>query len=431
MNSTIKSLDPSGNLRMIGEKIEYIYRITEKINSTHDLNVIARDIVQIMIDALDCIGGALFIVDEKKNTLNPFAHSEIGLFVEKVLPLLPKPFQDYAFDLNETQNYTVKSVAEQKMMIDNHYDKYLTPFISKLISKLIQKVVGMKTIVTIPTIIMGKAIGVLMVGFREKELGEEKQKLLKIFSNQCAIAIRNAQEYQKLQAQYLRMKEILAQQSDFIAVTAHELRTPLSIAVFQLDEIVHSEDIPKKYLKELKIVENSLDNLKELTEKLFTVQQYDLKKVSLNLENIEINTFLKQIHADFLPIIRQKHQKFDFYAAQEKKFVNIDPIQIRQVIHNLIKNANKFTPEHGSISLEVEADSNWIYIWVKDNGQGIPDDLKKNIFEKFRTKLSEAGIGLGLYLSKKTIELHGGKIWVEDNKPRGSAFCVQLQAEKS
>ena len=222
------------------------------------------------------------------------------------------------------------------------------------------------------------------------------------------------------------INELLMQQSDFIAVTAHEFRTPLSIASFQMEDLMASKKA-KSLSEELHVLDDSLANLKTLTEKLFAVQQYDLNKVELKLEKVEISSYLKHLSEDFSSILKNKKIAFTSVIKLKKTYAKIDQAQFRQVLHNLFGNAAKFTPHDGKIVMEAMAEKGMIIIKVSDNGEGIPDDLKEAIFEKFRTKKAGAGIGLGLYLCKKIMELHKGRIWVEDNDMGGASFCLSLK----
>ena len=238
-----------------------------------------------------------------------------------------------------------------------------------------------------------------------------------------------ANKTKQLKKKIGQINHLVEQQSDFIAVTAHEFRTPLSIAAFLLEDVLHSQVNSEKKTEDLRVVEASLQNLKDLTEKLFAVQQYDLNKVSLNLQKIEMTQFVKGIFNQFQSIVKEKDQRLELFLAVNKKvYSNIDPVQLRQVLHNLLRNASKFAHEKGVIKIHVKMDTDkrHLLIGVEDNGPGIPNHLKKSIFEKFRTKSSGAGIGLGLYLCKKIVELHKGKIWVEDASGNGSIFCIQL-----
>lgn len=225
------------------------------------------------------------------------------------------------------------------------------------------------------------------------------------------------------------VNELLKQQADFIAVTAHEFRTPLAIAIFQLDDILHSKKPAKERLEDLKLVETSIGNLKLLTEKFFAVQQYDLNKVELNLEKTNITTFIDRLFKDFLPIMKDKELHFSLKMDPKKKlFATIDQSQIRQVLHNVLTNASKFTPKGGQVVLSLSTAESEIEIKVDDSGEGIPGDLKKAVFDKFRTANVGAGIGLGLYLCKKILELHKGRIWAEDSDLGGASFRLRLKS---
>ena len=236
----------------------------------------------------------------------------------------------------------------------------------------------------------------------------------------------------QLKKKIKEINELLKQQADFIAVTAHEFRTPLSIATFQVDDILHSKKPAKERLKNLTVVETSIANIKQLTEKLFAVQQYDLNKVEIHPEKIELTSFMKELHKDFVPIMKDKGLSISLKMGTKKKLSTVvDQAQFRQVLHNLLTNASKFTPKGGKIQLYLGGSKGMIDIRVDDNGDGIPDNLKKTIFEKFRTKKAGAGIGLGLYLCKKIIELHKGKLCVEDSPMGGASFRISLKAAKA
>jgi len=227
--------------------------------------------------------------------------------------------------------------------------------------------------------------------------------------------------------------ELVEQQSDFIAVTAHEFRTPLSIALFQLDDMMdHMQSevsLNKERLnKELNVIKSSLHHLKDLNKKLFDVQQYDLKKIKIKKTKVDLKSFIHDIYSDFSGLMQEKkmHFKFNDKLLQGFYFL-IDAPQLRQVLHNLLNNAYKFTPEKGRITLHVEGNEKKILIKVIDNGKGIPKSMKTAIFNKFRTNSKGAGIGLGLYICQKIVELHHGRLWVEDSSKKGSTFCVQLE----
>jgi signal transduction histidine kinase len=231
-----------------------------------------------------------------------------------------------------------------------------------------------------------------------------------------------------LKKQYTKINQLLKQQSDLIAMTAHELRTPLSIALFQLEDICDSQKENSQILADLTVLENSLGNLKDLMQRLFDVQQYDLKKVSLQKEETDISSFVDKIYKEFQAPMRESHISFSFKnLLQKKKILRIDRSRIRQLLYNLLGNAIKFTKKKGRVRILISPEKDGILLSLFNEGNHISDMEKNRIFEKFHTKsgVPLSGIGLGLYVCKKTIELHKGNIWIE-NVPDGVEFHVFL-----
>lgn len=111
----------------------------------------------------------------------------------------------------------------------------------------------------------------------------------------------------------------------------------------------------------------------------------------------------------------------------EEIYIKVNPIFIN-VIENLLDNAIKYSPENSEVIIESKVLNDKVRIYVKDFGIGIPDEYKKRIFERFErgSKLGIKGTGLGLAIVKRIVELHNGKVWVEDNKPKGSVFIVEI-----
>ena len=227
-----------------------------------------------------------------------------------------------------------------------------------------------------------------------------------------------------------KLEKIVRQQADFIAVTSHEFRTPLSIAMFQLEDTVESHEHDEDLLSDLSTVVGSLENLKQLTERMFSVQQYDLDKIELLAEKVKIGSCIENTFESFKPLMKEENIQFKFLNNLKKETgVFLDKKQMNQVFHNLLTNAKKFTPEGGIVHLELNEDKDFVYISVTDSGKGIPESERETIFEKFRTVrvASGSGIGLGLYLCKKIIELHKGDIWIEDDeKLSGAKFVFKL-----
>jgi signal transduction histidine kinase len=325
--------------------------------------------------------------------------------------------------------------------------KKLTKSDKKVLTRTLKE---LDAVLCMPLFVENKLIGFLTLGEKANKkpyTQEEIEEILKI-RHDLSICLMNLllkhnmqeennlmkeiidKKTKKLRKQFQEIKSLLDQQTDFLAVTAHEFRTPLSIALFQLEDTLKMHKHAPEVIEDMEIMNKSLKDLKELTQRLFDIQQYDLKKVKLFEEKTNIIEFIKNIYTRFANKYKQKNIKFIFENnLTNTKFINIDKGQIKQVINNLLSNAIKFCDKKdGIIKLELNNKKNKIYIVLEDNGSGTPNKDKKRIFEKFQSVKATmgTGLGLGLYICKKIIELHGGEIWVEDSELGGAKFIIEL-----
>lgn len=230
-----------------------------------------------------------------------------------------------------------------------------------------------------------------------------------------------------LKKQVKELKTFLDKQSDFIAVTAHEFRTPLSIALFQTEDLMSEVKKSKKRLEQAEAIHDSLQNLKDLIQNVFTVQQLDLNKVEIHPEKTDIKALAANIFTESANMMKEGHLNFIFEDnLKDATYSEIDPLLIREVLHHLLDNARKFTPRNGKVILRIAASNKEITVEVHDSGEGVPGDRRAKIFEKYSTNHSSQGIGLGLYICRKIMELHQGKIQAKASKLGGASFGILL-----
>lgn len=235
----------------------------------------------------------------------------------------------------------------------------------------------------------------------------------------------------RLRQQNKEIKKVLKQQSDFIAVTAHEFRTPLNVALFQLSDTLESFDHHHQVLDDMKTMEASLEKLKMLTQNLFDIQQFDLEKAELYSEKTPITRFTQTVVEELQSIMEAKDIQLSFSSTlQDDPLLEIDQTKMRQVLHNLISNASHFSSAGQTIEVQLSSTKKGkgYTIAVIDHGPGVPKELQEDIFDKFRTTQASKGmgLGLGLYLCKKIMELHSGSIRIEDTPGGGASFILSL-----
>jgi hypothetical protein len=150
----------------------------------------------------------------------------------------------------------------------------------------------------------------------------------------------------------------------------------------------------------------------------------------LDFQKQDLNAIWKGVIGDFRPFLEEKSMKVE-YDAKGEYFAKINPV-IETVFANLLSNAIKFSPEKSKIVIRLEDEDDKWRVMVKDYGIGIPDKDKQGVFERFKRieKGGVKGTGLGLAIIKRAVELHKGRVWIEDNPEGGSIFYVSLPKVK-
>lgn len=228
-------------------------------------------------------------------------------------------------------------------------------------------------------------------------------------------------------------------QTEFINIAAHELRNPIQ-PIMGLAEILRSkkEEITSTnmYDEYLSIIIRNAKRLKDLTDNILDIARIETQSINLNKQVVDIDTVILEAAQDFtkdqngvaqdVKFLYNKINRQQEVADDDTSLVHIDKGRIIQVISNFISNAFNFTKEGVvTITKEKNIEDGSVIVSVKDTGSGIDPQILPRLFTKFTTG-SEKGTGLGLYICKRIIEAHGGKIWGENNQDRGAAFSFSL-----
>ena len=241
---------------------------------------------------------------------------------------------------------------------------------------------------------------------------------------------------------YKKVKETEQMQKDFINIAAHELRTPIQ-PILGFVEILKDKAKDENQKELLNIVSRNAKKLKQLTEDILQVSKIESQSLQLHKEYFNLNELVKNIIHDFKNQINKENKhiiKLELKTNEKEIIINADKSKVNQVIYNLLNNAVRFTikkekyneaTNNGKISVTIESKGNQVTITVKDNGQGIDEEILPKLFTKFATKSETGGTGLGLYISKSIVEQHGGRIWTEINRgiDKGAVFKFSLPAK--
>ena len=236
--------------------------------------------------------------------------------------------------------------------------------------------------------------------------------------------------YQKLKELYERAKELDKIQKEFIGIAAHELRAPIQ-PILGLSELLLSSKGNIGQDKDfLNVIVRNAKRLQKLTENILDITNIENDLLNIDKGYFSLNDIIKNVLADLKKEEENnKERKINlaYSSNSDNIIVNVDMARITQVVSNLLSNAIKFTRK-GEISINVTKNDTdqQIIVRVTDTGQGIDPGIMSKLFTKFATK-SNIGTGLGLYLSKRIIEAHGGKMWAENNSDGiGATFSFTL-----
>jgi signal transduction histidine kinase len=222
---------------------------------------------------------------------------------------------------------------------------------------------------------------------------------------------------------YEQLKVNDKMQKEFINVAAHELRTPIQPILGLSEVLLSREGNIEEYKEFIDVIIRNAKRLQRLTEDILDVTKIESQSLKLNKQTFNLRNVIMSVLAD-----HNRSQIRLLCLNNEDIIVNADKERVTQVISNLLNNAIKFTNEGEEISVDVKRDNKakQIDISVKDTGQGISAEIYPRLFTKFATK-SIVGTGLGLFISKKIIEAHNGRIWAENNPDgKGATFYFSL-----
>ena len=225
---------------------------------------------------------------------------------------------------------------------------------------------------------------------------------------------------------------------DFIATLTHDLRTPLLASIQTLSYLIDGTlgEINEKQMKFLATMKTTNCDMLGLVNALLEVYRYEEGKLNLYKENFDINEFIEHINSQLESLYITKKINIKLFLSQTKgKNVYADKNELRRVLVNLCGNAVKFSKINGEIKITTSImNENDLKITIEDKGEGISKEELPQLFNRFisfndsgKTNIKNINsTGLGLYLSKKIIEAHNGKIWVESIKGNGSKFFILL-----
>jgi signal transduction histidine kinase len=239
----------------------------------------------------------------------------------------------------------------------------------------------------------------------------------------------------ELQRAYRELEAASRHKSDFLANMSHELRTPLN-AIIGFSEVLHEQMFGELNERQIAYVNDVLEagrHLLSLINDVLDLAKIEAGKMELDLSQVALPELLRSAVSMHAERATRGGVELSLRTEPEEITITADERRVRQIVFNLLSNAVKFTPPDGRVDVSARLDDGTVEIAVADTGAGIAREDFDTIFEEFEQasdgKQAEEGTGLGLPLSRKLVELHGGRLWAESTPGEGSTFRFTLPLE--
>ncbi len=298
----------------------------------------------------------------------------------------------------------------------------------------------LKTLISIPLIVQNELQGILEVlSPKSDRFVEEEMKVLSIIANELAIGMSRKRLMDEVTIKNIELENEKKRTDDandtlkrFLATFSHELRAPLN-AIVGFSEILTSDlhALPEgKVCDFMKNIHESGKHLQQLINDILDLSKIEAGKMELHVEAYPVSYFTESLQRVMQAAIQDKNVNLVFDVAQDVDQVVVDQTRFKQILVNLVSNAVKYSNLNGTVTVGIRRFVNEIEVEVKDEGIGIkPEDLTR-LFQAFQqgknSRGAKEGTGLGLVITKRLVELHGGHISVDSEWGKGSTFRFRI-----
>lgn len=408
------------------------------LGSATDTKEIAQRVVDSVVSDGDLKDAVIYLVDRNKTSLVRLAQAQNEWVLRAESEFNKKYFAD-VIPLSQVDNLVVIARNEKKVQITTKlYDLLLSQF-TEFEALKIQEILGVRKILTYPLIVRNEALGVMIVGMDEQDqlLSEYRMDLINRLAATVGIALDNSLLYLNIQLANERLKELDKMKDEFVSLASHELRTPMTAIKSYLSMIKENNMMqdPKgnEYIQHAYEVTDRLINL---VNDMLNVSRIESGRMILTFAPVDLKTLVEDVIAEVLPVAQKQGIRLQTaLAGSDLPLVQVDANKLKEVFMNLIGNSLKFTPPGGSITIAALPNQNFVSVSVSDTGKGIKQEDLPKLFQKFSMieknyapGQSAKGTGLGLYICKSIVELHGGKITVTSaGENQGTTFTFTLK----
>ena len=258
------------------------------------------------------------------------------------------------------------------------------------------------------------------------ELEEKREELERLNS-------RLEESNRELNEANAKLRGVAEMKEEFLALTTHDLRSPLTVISGVINFFTSGRlgELTSEQKNMVSMMERNTQSLIELVNDLLDASKLESGTMRLDLAAVDLRLLVEDLHQSMAPLAREKEITLEERLPDSLPPIMADRNKLRRVLVNLLSNALKFTPKGGRVELLAEPLDGAVRVCVKDTGVGIPADDLARLFDKYeqarsRATRAEKGTGLGLYITRQLVELHGGRIEVQSEVGKGSIFSFTV-----
>jgi signal transduction histidine kinase len=405
-----------GELRALGD-------VGQAVSSTLDLQTVLSTIVRHAVQLSQTDGGVVYEYEEAKEEFHLKASHLMEAEIVEALKAAPVRLGQGA--TGQTATLRVPVQLPDILKEQEFTGTRARPIFARL---------GYRSVLAVPLLREERVLGALTIWRKQAgDFSPEIVNLLQTFATQSALAIQNARLFREIEDKSRQIEAANRHKSEFLANMSHELRTPLT-AIIGFSEVLSDKifgELNDKQDEYMGDIVSSGRHLLSLINDILDLSKVEAGRMDLDCSKFDVPMAIENA----LILIRERATRHGIKVAHQidERMGEIvgDERKFKQVLLNLLSNAVKFTPEGGRIDVDAALTNESVEISVSDTGCGIAPENQETIFEEFRQVGTDAakkreGTGLGLTLTKKFVELHGGTIRVESVIGKGSTFTFTL-----
>ncbi|HTY91559.1 MAG TPA: GAF domain-containing sensor histidine kinase [Methanocella sp.] len=405
-------------LQKRSDELRRVYEIQRRITQSIDLDEATASIVE----------NAPYITRLEYCLIYLLDPNERNIVSVKAPEAVEKKFGKLKFSLDELVASRIAMDERRPLFIE---DARTFPNISKRIVDML----GWGSAIVLPLISRDRVLGVMWLYTTDRKVhfDDNDRRSAIALSDQAANIIDTARLYKELADSYEKLKDLDRTKMEFFTLISHELRNPLAIIKGYTELLYDSTlgEVNDKQKDKLARIRENVDKLADMVGKMSEISSLETKRYSVDRSDVSLGNMVEELADTMGFLFKNKHITLEVVIPENLPLVEVDRKKMEQVILNLLNNALKYTPDGGRVTIGAKDRVTDILVWVSDTGIGIPRKDLDKIFTGFyhsgyKLSYEYKGPGLGLAVSRKIIEGHGGHIWTKSEVGKGSTFYFTI-----